>query len=556
MTDPSDPPLQDHRGPEPSSPIARPGSSPASSPASSSACALPSGSQLGGVGAWESARAPWRWIVALAFAGVLIRALLAWAAIPLDIQSDEANYIYVALGLERFGMYVDQHRYFWPPGYSWLLSLFLDPESGTEGLNRLRAFQVLLSGVIGVTTMLFAWRLFSTRAVILAGALWAIYLPLGAYTHFLWTETVFLSLFLPALWHLLVGMDRASHASSNSATRRLLLSGVLFGLALYVKELPLFFLPLASMLILWRAVHESAGPVEGLRRALLVPLAALVVVLPWTLRNQEVYGRTVVAGATLGENVYVGLNARYFNFDTLPLKKVRAQRGLPPIEAYQREGFTSPPAAWEPTDSNGDGVIDPRDAAWERAEEIPHAIDRHGVQVRRGLDYALEHPVWTLRTRLKKWSDLVAPVSFFTRHHALGNYPADGLLGGPLRKASIVLAAGLSGLMMLLGLAGFFFTLQRGPGRQLLALVFGYVALTSLLVAMSRFRVPVEPFLIVLSAGFLAHGWAGRGGARTSAARIIGFVVCVTLLVGLWWISWPETMMQLQMGMAGSGDNV
>jgi succinate dehydrogenase hydrophobic anchor subunit len=525
LTDPSDP----TRGPAPALSSPRPG---------------------------ESTGPPWRLIALIALIGVALRGLLAWAAMPLDIQSDEANYIYAALGLERFGLYVDQHRYFWPPGYPWLLSVFLDPESGLAGLNSLRAFQVALTSVIGVTTMLFAWRLFSTRAALFAGALWAVYLPLGAYSHFLWTETVFLSLFLPALWHLLIGMDRASHDSSRSATQRLLLSGLLFGLALYVKELPLFLLPLASLLIIWRAVAESAGPVEGVRRALLVPLAALVVILPWTLRNQEVYGRTIFGGATLGENVYVGLNARYFNFDTLPLRKVRAERGLPPIESFQRKGFTSPPAGWTPTDVNADGVIDARDAAWERAEEVPHAIDRHGVQTRRGLDYALANPIWTLRTRIKKWSDLVAPVSFFTRHQALGRYPADGALGGALRVPSIVGAAFLSGLVMLLGLAGFFFTLQRGPARQLLTLVFGYVALTSTLVAMSRFRVPVEPFFLVLTAGFLAHGWADRGHARMSALRIAGFAACVAILLGLWWVSWPETVMQLRMGMDGAGGHL
>ncbi len=490
----------------------------------------------------------------IAALGVVVRALLAWGAMPLDIQSDEANYIYFALALERFGIFFDQHRYFWPPGYSWLISQFISPESGIAGLDTLRGFQVLLSSVIGTTTMLFAWRLFSSRAAIAAGLLWAIYLPLGAFTHFLWTETVFLSLFLPALWHLLVGMDRASRQNRSRATRRLLLSGVLFGLALYVKELPLYLIPAAGLLVFFRCIAESAGPLEALRRGLIVPLTALVILTPWTLRNQEVYGRTVLSGATLGENVYVGLNARYLNFDTHPLRRLRATMKLPQVDTYTRQFFTLPPKDWVPADVNEDGVIDPRDAAWQRAEEIPHAIDRHGVQIGRGLRYALDNPGWTVRTRLKKWADLVAPMSFFTRHHALGKYPPGSALSGPLRKPSILLAASQSALMMLLALAGFFFTLQRGPGRQLLSIIFTYVAVTSTLVAMSRFRVPVEPFLIVLSAGFLAHGWAGRGNARMGAMRIGAFVICAGCLFGLWWISGPETIMQLKMGMAGQGD--
>ena len=496
--------------------------------------------------------APWRWIVLLTILGVLLRGLLAWDAMPLDIQSDEANYIYFALALERFGIFFDQHRYFWPPGYPWLISQFISPESGVAGLDVLRCFQVGLSSVIGATTMLFAWRLFSTRAAIAAGLLWAVYLPLAAFTHYLWTETVFLSVFLPALWHLLVGMDRASR--NDKASGRLLLSGALFGLALYIKELPLYLVPAAGLIVFIRGMTESAGALESLRRALIVPLTALVILTPWTLRNQEVYGRTVLSGATLGENVYVGLNARYLNFDTTPLRRLRASLKLPQVDTYTRKSFVVPPASWVPADTNKDGTVDARDAAWERAEDIPHAIDRHGVQIGRGLSYALENPVWTLRTRLKKWADLVSPMSFFTRHHALGKYPPGSALAGPARKPSILMAASESALVMLLGLAGFIFTLQRGPGRQLLCLLFAYVAVTSSLTAMSRFRVPIEPFLIVLSGGFIAHGWAGRGNARKGALRIGAFAACSLVLFGLWWISAPETIMQLEMGMAGLGD--
>ena len=100
-------------------------------------------------------------------AGVALRGILLWLVLPLDIQSDEANYLYLALVKERLGIYLDQHRYFWPPGYPWLLSKSIHA-FGIDGLNVLRGLQVALSSVIGVTTMLFAWRLFSRRAAIVA----------------------------------------------------------------------------------------------------------------------------------------------------------------------------------------------------------------------------------------------------------------------------------------------------------------------------------------------------------------------------------------------------
>ena len=70
----------------------------------------------------------------------------------------------------------------------------------------------------------------------------------------------------------------------------------------------------------------------------------------------------------------------------------------------------------------------------------------------------------------------------------------------------------------------------------------GYVILTSLLVAMSRFRVPLEPVLIVMTAGLLAHGPQDR-----SRTRVVGLAVTLLVLTGLWWVSWPETVAAAQM---------
>jgi 4-amino-4-deoxy-L-arabinose transferase-like glycosyltransferase len=487
------------------------------------------------------ARAPWKAIAIIALAGVALRGILLWLVLPLDIQSDEANYLYLALVKERLGIYLDQHRYFWPPGYPWLLSKSIHA-FGIDGLNVLRGLQVALSSVIGVTTMLFAWRLFSRRAAIVAGVLWAVDLPLGAYTHFLWTETIFLSLLLPALWHFVRAMDRADEGSDREATLRLLLSGVLFGLALYIKEYVLFLVPLLAVVLALRSRSEGLG--EALRRASLPVLAVAVVTLPWTLRNHEVYGRTVIGGATLGENVYVGLNARSMNFDVLPLRKRRADLGLPQIDTLARSWFTEIPAGWTPEDRDGNGEVEIRDAGWDREFESIHAIDRHSSQLREGLAFAVEHPAWTLRTRLKKWSELVTPLSFFTRHQAMAMYPEGSVVAGAMRGPLVLLALAISTLTMVLGAAGYFLTLQRGPGRAVFTVLIGYVVLTSLLVAMSRFRVPLEPILVVLTAGWLAHGPRDR-----SRPRVIGLAATLLVLVGLWWISWPETVAAAQMAL-------
>ncbi|MEM9379746.1 MAG: glycosyltransferase family 39 protein [Planctomycetota bacterium] len=476
--------------------------------------------------------APWRVIGALTAFGVALRAVLLLWATPLEIQSDESNYLYLGAALQHFGVYLDQQRYLWPPAYPWLLGEAIGT-FGADGLQVVCWLQVAASSVIGVTTMLFAWRLFSRRAAVVAGVLWSIHLPLGAYTHLLWSEPLFLALLLPALWHLLRALDVADGELEGSITRRLLASGALFGLALHVKEWPLLLLPLLAVVVLLRSLRTGAA--EAVARASLVPLVALVVTLPWTLRNHEVYGRVVVAGATLGENAHVGLNARYMNFDLNALRKVRLARGLDPLEATTRRAFVSAPSR-----PSGEGAA----AGWPRQDGIVHPIDRQRAHVAAGLEYAIQHPGWALRTRVKKLSDLVTPLSFFTRTYALDRFPPDSPLNGGLRHPLVVYALALPAFLMLLAAAGYFFTLPRGPGRDVVTVTLAYVVATGLLVAMSRFRAPIEPFLVVLAAGFLAHGPATR-----TVPRAVGLAASVVALAALWWVSLPDTLEVARMAM-------
>lgn len=491
-------------------------------------------SDPGGASAAARGRAPWTTIAAITAIGVALRGLLLALALPVEIQADESNYLYLALGLERFGVYLDQHRYLWPPGYPWLMSVMLGDGSDAS-MTGLRALQVALSSLIGATTMLFAWRLFSTRAAVAAGLLWAVHLPLAAYTHLLWNETVFLALFLPALWQVLRALDLTAEGSEGPAQRRVLVAGVLLGLSLYVKELPLFLVPPLALVVGLRARPLGMG--AAWRLGTLLPLAAVVVVLPWTARNLEVYGRVVPSGATLGENVFQGLNARHSNFDLIPLQIERAKRGEAPIGSDRTLALIAPPEGDEGQPQRG----------WARPEIEVHLMDRQSTSVRRGLAWSLEHPLWFARTRLKKWSELVTPLSFFTRHHALGHYGTDSALAGPLRRPLVGLSM-LTSLVVLLGaVLGGALTLRKGHGHALVSTVVGYLVLTATLVSMSRFRLPIEPLLIVLAAGFLTHGIA-----RRSVPRLVGGALGVAALLGMWWLSWPETYTAAAMALGAS----
>ena len=450
--------------------------------------------------------------------GVAIRLALLLLAGPIELQSDESNYVYLALIWNRFDHYQDGFRFLWPPGLPLLiakgLALF-----GDGGLAAVKLAQVAASASIGFTTMLFARRLFGARAAKMAGVVWILYLPLAAHTHYLWPEPLFLGLFLPSLYLLLHVLQ--DPAVSEAADGRLGAAGLLMAGALYMKEAPLFLIPVLTVLL----VLFAPGVGEGLRRATLLLLALAVGLAPWTLRNWEVYGRLVPVGATLGENLHAGVNVRYKNYD-VQVFGVRPHR-----EAQLQEDLGR---RW---------LVEVDAVPWRRADRIRNTPDRLRENTRRGLEFARSHPGWFLRSRVKKLADLWAPASFFVRHVALGRYDSSPLAALPLR-ALVVWALVCPLFLIPLGWAGLLAAVRDRAARWLFGSVLLYFTASGLIVAMSRFRLPMVPFLIVLAAGLLANGVHERARNGRTAALVTALAGA---LLFLWWVDLPEVLALLEL---------
>lgn len=451
-----------------------------------------------------------------------MRLALFLAIGDLELRSDESNYVYLALTWERFGYYPDTYRFIWPPGFVWLMKQSFELFDA-HGLYALKLLQIFASASTGWFLMKLALRLFGERTALVAGAIWCAYLPLVAYTHYLWPEPLFLALFTPALYYTLLVLQEGERVPG--VDRRVVIAGVLFALALYLKESPLYLVFLLALAIAWLPRLR----VEGLRRASLFLLVVAVCVAPWTLRNLEVYGRLVPMGSTLGENAYIGLNARYKNYDILLFS--REKRAAIP-EDLSRQWFVQ---------------ADPA-GAWQRTMDIRNTPDRLAEHTRRGLTYAREHPGWLVRSRIKKLADLVAPLSFFVRHMALERYGGTVLDGPVVRPVLVAITLGFPLVLIPLGLAGLIGVLRDRAGRVLITTVLLYFCATSMLVAMSRFRIPVLPLLIVLTAALLVRG-LDLTGRRT---RVIASLTALGVaLAFLYWVNLPEVLAIAKLGWEG-----
>jgi hypothetical protein len=139
-----------------------------------------------------------------------------------------------------------------------------------------RVAQALLGTAVVALLGLVAWRLWGRRTGIAALALGAVFVPGVVLGGALLTETLFVALMLAALAAALA--DRAA----GGDRRWLIAAGVLCGLAVLTRSnAPALLLPLAIAV-------ASAGerPLRArLRRAAALVGVAALVVAPWTLRN-------------------------------------------------------------------------------------------------------------------------------------------------------------------------------------------------------------------------------------------------------------------------------
>jgi len=460
---------------------------------------------------------------------VFRRQVIVWCAVGLalrlgllllsgepELTSDEAGYVYLALGWTRFDFLGDAERFLWPPAWPFVLRTAFEC-FGRDGLFAAKLFSVGVSLAPGLGVIGLARRLGSARAGVIAGAIWALYLPLAAFTHLLWAEPLFLALFTPGLYFL-VAAEQEEHPGRSD--RRLFLAGLLLGASLLVKEAPTYLIPLLVLGLLFS--RRGAAFVERFRRAVLLALAVIAVVLPWSARNFEVYGRVAPVGISIGENVYGSLNSRYTNFDLRAVSRIRGER--PKLESIGRPAFVA---------------VDPR-KEWQRADEPPNTAARSAENVRRGLDWARENPEDLLRTRVKKLADLFLPTSFFVRQQGCLTY-SEAPLGRPvLRRPLVVWALLCPLLLLLLSVPGAVQQVRRlrcSRGTWIPIVVFLYVLGTCLLSSMSRLRVPMLPVLFVFVATFLAlDRWRWFAGKRTRLAMGAGWV----LLFFLWWVDFPE----------------
>ena len=431
---------------------------------------------------------PWqdRCFVAIAALSLALKLALALAAAGIPPVLDEKSYLTLAEGLAAGEGWSSTFR---PPLYGAVLAGVLAAGGSPDAL---RLIQAVLATLCLLPVYSLAHGIGGRATARIAAGLVAVDPVLNGFSHLLWTETVYLALFLPGL-ALLV---RDPHCDRGG---RWLGAGLLLGLASLARAQLLTFAPL---LVLWAWWGRDASR-SWLRGAALLTLGWCLVVLPWSGRNLLVTGDFFLVDTNGAYNLLVGSDPR-------------AQ-------------FVDKDDAWSDAWGSLDGEVYVQAAARAPGETQRRALALAGARIAADLPRFVSKSLWEA-------AHLLTLDDFIARHLRNGWYGS----GAPawLTPAYAVGAALFTALLLLAGGLGLT-ALPPSPFRRLAALALIHALLVfGLVYSLSRYAVPLRPLFAIAAAWLATHAVTVRAGL---GARPVRRAAAALLLLALL-LSWSRDL--------------
>jgi hypothetical protein len=267
---------------------------------------------------------------------------------------------------------VDPSRTVWlaqAPGYSIYLS-WVYRIVGRRFLN-VQVVQNALNSLSPILIFLIAGSMLSWRVGVASGLLAALEHHLAHISNFILPDSISALPLLAAIY-LLVITTRLRHDSYWVWAA----AGVLLGSAAWLRSQTMLLAPFVAVLL----VAIAARRLPALKRAVLMPIACILVISPITIRNYLVYGEFVPIHIGLGIVLWEGIaDASGDRFGAVALDvEVAAQDAV----LYNNPRYGG---SW----ATPDGIMRDRD------------------RVRKSIDIILHHPVWYAGVMLKRMRDMV-----------------------------------------------------------------------------------------------------------------------------------------------------
>ena len=407
---------------------------------------------------------------------------LAWVAMcdgPL-MWEDEQDYVNIARHLVAGDGYVSASYRATPLLPAYLAVVF---RLFGERYDVARVGQAIAGAVTVVLVGGVARRVAGLRVGIASAMLLAVYLPQVYLSGVFYAECLFTLLLAATLYGAIRILDAERPLGWAVAT------GVAFGLGILARPIGLVAFPGLCAALVWAGRFEFR---RGFAICGTLTLAVALPIAPWTLRNYAVYGRPILVATGFGTTLWQGNNEltqgdaddRFIALDNAVWRDRLAAVAEPERSALAARYAAVQQQLRVLTDAAGG-------ERYLATDPVLGALAR---------DYILTHPLRTLRLFARKLLTLVSPFS--------GTVSQNQHTGGGMRFLAALSFLPLAGLAAI-GVA------LAGVERRFVviyAVVGSIVIAYGLLDTCTRFRLPLDPWIIVLAALTLercTQWWAG-----------------------------------------------
>ncbi len=382
-----------------------------------------------------------------------------------------------------------------PPLYPFLLAILYG------GLGAGHISVVLLQYCLGLTSALYIYlmtRRYGKTVAYIAGVAVASHPFLTAYESSIMPESLFTFLVVGFTFHVLRGMEKRSLLA-------FCLAGLYLGMSVLTRPVGFGALVIAPVVLL-----RSEDRRRSLIGLIVLGFVTLLVLAPWVARNRMIFGWSGLSAISGGINLYhsTGINLYHRTQELLatmdPNEVPReADHGFRRAILFAaREARTKGMAAIWPvyTEMASSGLSD---------------VERDQVFLRIGLSAIREHPVaylWGSLRRIKGvWSGynlsmLLPGLQGAWARPLRANYEGGefGIVG-----LKMIFQVAMPGVLIMLAIVGLVPRDNLGLFCALLAASLTIIP-ALLLAGDTRFRIPVEPFVVILAVRGLSRLLGGR----------------------------------------------
>ncbi|MDG1482569.1 MAG: hypothetical protein P8R54_23460 [Myxococcota bacterium] len=435
--------------------------------------------------------------------GTLLRAipLLVWMD-DWGCVRDECTYLGLARRMAAGEGMTSSSGWVWAPGYPFLLAIH---KVLFQWGAAIRGTQVVVAAVSAVMLFRISLRGGSVKRARVVAWLYCLSPTMIFFSQSLWSECIYAALLLGGLLIFETARDRLEQVDVRTGLKWGAGLGAMVGCCMLFRGVATYMLPIFGVALLWGRPRRRGA--WGQVIALFV--VAGLTVAPYSLYATKKFGDTIVTDRTLGQMLWLGNN----DFE--------------PITFDWGNGTLSG-RAWKRHTAEG------RKPCGDKKE----ALKRDDCQTEAGKQWIKDHPEEFVGRMPKRVAQLLNPHSFITRHLRWGEWR-----GLPWQVDELIILWNVSWSLLIL-LGGGLVLAARGKGARgilIAGLLLYHAAAISILAGLTRYRVPLEPLLMLYAAQLISEPRAVLGSIRGWRVLLVGAVMVVLVPLVLWYLptGWP-----------------